>query len=175
MTKYRTRDLQPFVFSAIVFFVLPGCWHVTERDSRSPFSSETGTAASDDAFEKWKASGDTAFKQQQYQRALECYQQADQKKASAPLKVQIGDCLRELGRLENAMGIYQKALALNAKVLGARVGLAQYYKEEENYCKALELLNGADALQPGRPEVINLQEEVNQLLIQRNLACDETD
>lgn len=73
-----------------------GCSHISERDNRSPFTSESGNPESENSFEGFRREGDAAYKNKDFPRALQCYQQADRLKPNAPLKVQIGDCLIEL-------------------------------------------------------------------------------
>jgi tetratricopeptide (TPR) repeat protein len=150
-----------------------GCTHTVERDSRSPFTHTPGDRTTDDSFEVLQATGDAAFDQRLYKKALECYQKAERQKVFAPLKVRIGNCLFELERLDKAMEKYQQALDLDEDLLGVRVNLARCHIEKENYQKALELLEEAENLKPGRTEVLELYSEVVRLMQESQEKCQQ--
>lgn len=75
----------------------------------------------------------------------------------APIYSDLGNAQRELGRLDDAVASYRKALALNANFPAALGNLAQALMDLQRHDEAAALLERACALAPDNPHIVKLQ------------------
>ncbi len=122
------------------------------KSTKEEAKSESSTSAS---FSELLEKAKEAYQAKKLEEAENYLVQAESLQQSAELYNLWGNVLRDQGKREEAKKKYREAIEKDKKFITAYLNLATLYQEEENYDKALEVVEEGLKYNPNNQDLLN--------------------
>ena len=128
----------------------------TNTSSQNKTTKETKSeSASSASFSELLEKAKEAYQAKKLKEAESYLAQAESLRQTAELYNLWGNVLRDQGKREEAKEKYREAIEKDKKFITAYLNLATLYQEEENYAKALEVVEEGLKYNPDNQDLLN--------------------